>query len=320
MTRIGTWGFIPDESVARWIAQSKLDWIYAVPPWPRTTPFRPKSDILKAAGKRIVLRTWFWDATGVYPNYTDWTSLYSNPAIYQNCINAMVQEIENFGLENLYAITISEEEPSYAYKYVQANFNWEHYIYGYTTLYNGIKALYPNLRIITYPQPLAWLTDEQIKAHPADGFLCSSYASNLTDLANWLGRGMRLALEMGLPAREVYAQIFAGTGFSYQPNPDPAFIRPTFETAMAQGYQNISFYCSNTPVSGKEENILFNIYTYDPTVNPKQSPYLHQVAMMELIDQYATLPTTPQPSNLAPILGGLFLLGIIATITSRRSN
>lgn len=327
--RIGTYGILSHSGqvyeldVTNWFAQSKLNWIWLEPAYPYSNLTKPAGDILKAAGKNIILRTNFWDASGIYPTYTTWSDLYNNPMSYDTCVNIISQQIDNIGRSNLYAITIGEEEPASSYKWDQSSFNVTHYTYGHNLLYDRLKTLYPTLKIFGTVHPLSWLTDTQVRDLKMDGLFTYTYEANISTLIDYLTRGLSLANQMGI-GTEVYTLIYAATGNTIEPPSDPYSIAPAFEAALHVGIPNIGFYASNYEVSSRIENILFNEYTYDPLEDPKLSPYLHKVEMMSLINKYAAFTPTPTLTPTSTpvslywlVLGILSFCAIITFITLR---
>jgi len=223
----------------------------------------------------------------------------------------MVAQINNFGIGNIYAVTISEEEPAQGYGWNQAALNVAHYVYGWNVLYDKLKTACPSLRIFSNNHPLTWLTDDQVKTVKQDGFFCHVYAETTESVTAYLARGMSLAQQMGI-GNELYTLIYAATGATYEPPGDPSTIRPNFEAAMNLGYKNIGFYCSNYLVSGQEEPILFNDYPANTGVQPWIDPHLHKQAMMSLINQYGEVGSSGGISPLAWGVGGLVLIGLLS--------
>jgi hypothetical protein len=275
-----------------------LDWLYAQYDSGFDTPDPSVIAALKDAGKRIILRTYFWNLVS-----DNWTTMRANPPEYTTAYNEIVSQINDFGLANLYGITISEEEPSLAYSYFSTSpftaTQADDWAFGNNTLYAMIKATFPTLKIIGTGHLLSMLSDAQFNAANMDGMMCYNYIGT-SNLQSYLSRGKTLALARGIPMDDVFTLIYGGMDAGYGVTNNITTLQDSFEMAYTLGYTNIGFFSDNAMNSGAPnmENVLFNDYGATSTAG------LHKQAMIDLIEQYTTTEITnpPAPPDINPTL------------------
>jgi hypothetical protein len=273
---------------------SALDWIWAQPAY--ISGYLDSSVLaaqLAAAGKRVILRTFFWDASGVYPKYKTWSSIKGVTAALNAAFAQIQQQIANVGgVKNLYAITIGEEEPA-----VSDN-NWDtataqqiaDYTAGNNALYAMIKAAYPGLKVLGVISPLSSFTEAQVHAVKKDGLFCYSYTHDLTALKGLLARGQSLVTAEGTQA-DLFTLVYncPGTGnLGTDPPNDPAYAGQAFAMIKALGYPNIGLY--------SEPSIFYNRYPAGSGLPADSDPLLYQQAMDAIITAEAAPAPGPSPA------------------------
>jgi hypothetical protein len=351
--KIGTYGVLApfginhETTTATVFNNLGLDWFWAQYNEGMASP-HPAIDSLKSAGKRVILRTYFWDAV---PG-KDWTTLRNNPSDYDVAYSAIKSQIDQFGEKNLYGLTINEEEPSLGYDLWDSktftDTQGQDYAFGVNLLYNKIKTDYPRLKVIGTNHVLSKLTDAQFKAVTMDGLLCYEYFDT-AELQGYLQRGMNLATEMGIAGSDIFTLIYAGMDANYGTVNNPLTTISSFEMAVKIGYSNIGFFSDNAMIShvSNGENLLFNNYPFS------SAQYTHKETMLKLIAKYVSASpnpistTTPTPAStptqtstptstpagtltpvsnsghLASILiavGGLMVIGLILFVLSQRKR
>jgi hypothetical protein len=300
--KIGTYGPLApsgaayQQSTANLFNTLGLDWFWAQYD-SGMGPVHPAIDPLISAGKRIILRTYFWNLVS-----KDWTRLRANPSGYNTAFNGIVAQIDAFGANNLYGITFNEEEPSLGYNFwTAAPFTATQaadYAYGVNLLYDKVKAKYPNLRVVGTNQILTKLTDAQFKAVKMDALLCYNFLGT-AGLKTYLQRGISLAGQMGIPINQIFTLIYAGMDTSMGVTGDPATTKASFEMAVSLGLTNIGFFSDNSMLSGASniQNLLFSNFA------TSTDQYTHKQTMLNLISQYGgttpatTTPVTPPPTT-----------------------
>lgn len=302
--KIGTYGIVAPSGMvwntdtATWLATSKLDWMLAQPSYPYTNSMLTMGAQLKAAGKRMILRTMPWDAQGL-PTTENWSTLRADSAKYSLALGNMIQQIKNLGVSNMYACTISEEEPPTGFA-TNEHQHWigpltptqyDDFIYVYNKMYDDLKLAFPGIKIFFFPT-LSYISDAQFPLIKFDGLIGDFYPEYPEDMLAFATRLKSKTLDRSLSIDDscflvMYAAI---EGLFSNPPADPIKIRPTFDNAMSAGITNISFYC--TGVYKGIGNMLFNPMNDDgvtmtsPEAERMGSVYLHQVEMFKIIDEF----------------------------------
>lgn len=270
---------------------SLMTWAWLQPPYPAGNP--TYADQMKAAGKKILVQGLFGGADGIpsAASGTYWDVMYDNPSLYDVAVSAILSEVDNFGQENIYGVTISEEEPGLGYAW--GPHNWTHFSHGWNAIYDGLKAARPDLKVFgnfnlnrLSNAELDFLKFDAMEAHRYD-------PQPLVNREHW-DKGWAACQRKGIGPEDFFIIIFAATTPYnwYQPSGDPALIRPNFEEALNAGYQNIGFYWARPGGTGTygEERIGWSDYPDIAYECDKNNPYLHKQEILALIEEYAVPP------------------------------
>ena len=145
----GMWDFLSspttgnvNASCVNWFCASNFDWIV----YPYGTNGTPSimADTLYAAGKDIILRTWFLDDINISIGHKTWTDLKTNSSLYNSALATIENQINTVGESYLYAVTINEEEPDDGYWGGAVNVS--DFITVHNHMYADLKLEYPTLR------------------------------------------------------------------------------------------------------------------------------------------------------------------------------
>jgi hypothetical protein len=311
--RIGIGGYLQEgvlnglqtETAAQTFIDSKLNWIWMYWSHSLLGAGRPSfADALQAAGKRIILRTYWWNSGVEGLNDGNWTTLYENENAYQATLASILAQIQEAGPDDIYAVQLSEQEPCQGYDWDRSIINMDHWVSVTNRLYDDIKAQFPNLLVFV------GLEVSQL-GYGAE----TNYLSNIDpdQLDYWVRQVKKDGLHMysyrPIPEMDIFydlmlryindpdvnGELYTHTWCSSFPEPwygqdegyrDLDYVRDQFELAVSKGIPNIAFFAYHKTDSGTEE-LFFNDYEYDPLVPDYLNPYLMKQVMLELIDEYA---------------------------------
>jgi len=154
--RIGISGYLKEgvlsgpqtETAAQRFIDSNLDWIWMYWSHSLLGAGRPSyADMIQAAGKRVVLRTWWW-RSGLSGD--NWTDLYNDDNAYNEVLDSVIAQIREAGGpdgSNIYAAQLSEAEPCEGYSWNRPAVNMTHFVNVSNRLYDDIKAEFPDLKV-----------------------------------------------------------------------------------------------------------------------------------------------------------------------------
>jgi hypothetical protein len=291
-------------TVATTQAAGYLTFFWLQPTFPYTSADASVASILKSAGKKIILRTWYMDDPAIVAaGYTDWDLMAAGGAGAVNLAKTAIEgQITNAGFSNIYAITIQEESPA------QEGGSIANYTTVYNALYAALKVDYPTLKVFASPSGFSVV---QTEALSMDGLFWYSYGDDLVALAAFLNEGVVIAAAKGVTP-DLYTLIHAATtsGVSYSPDSFVPYITDAFNVALTAGYINIGFYSvdSYTPAG----NILFNVYPVDSTSPDYMNMYKHKLAMTAIINTY---PIIGGGGGVPPPLGAIANPDSISIVT-----
>lgn len=292
-------------------------------------PINPHSDILKAGGKKVILRTWFWNAIGA-PRQYNWTDLYNDMmgsgTLFNGAVDEIIKQINIAGASNLYAATISEEEPGQGYGWNIGLFNPDHFITTFNALYDAVKEVFPTLRICApltigtapgfWPSPM---TDTQIMSIKMDVLESHCYYSDL----NWTQNVYNRIVSFG---KEVFTIIWCSTPRgSDETNRTPDWTRDCYNLAKGAGISNIGFYAQSR-YNSSFEWLYFNDYTEDPSLDAVHDPYGFKVVLEEILNSETPVLTGTISGNVinsstgSPISGARVTDSVRTAYTDNAGN
>jgi hypothetical protein len=277
---LGTYGTLAGsgqtwtDTAARYFASSKFKWLWLQPSYPYTNNMGTMGSILKNAGKKVILRTFFSDNPAIVSaGYTNWDTFYAGGTTAVNlAVSVISSQINNIGLSQVYGVTIEEEEPA------QSGGSTTHYISSHNSITAALKTAYPGLRVIGTP---SGLSDTEVKQLNIDGLFWYTYGTANSSYASFLSRGLAIATSMKFGVPELYTLVSSELSSAEQWAPDthPINISAAFDMAVGLGYQNVGFYCSDG--SGHE---LLNYYTPDySSTTPWRNAFQHKAEVEKVI-------------------------------------
>lgn len=295
---LGLYGTLSDtvssnrsEEYAQIFAASPFDWHMTQyePDW-LDYNLSPHSHVLRFAGKRVILRTWFWNAIDVSGG-VNWTDIYNDinndGELYGIALAEIISQVNMAGVDNLYAITINEEEPAAGYGWKATEINVDHFIFCYNNLYDDVKAAFPSLRVlaalsidVTPGFCADILTDEQVCAIKKDGLETHVYWSDLNWVEEFYIRIAGFRSDLG---DEIYTLIWCSTP---SPNEEqsrtPDWTSACFELAKNAGIPNVGFYAEHRS-DGSHKWLFFNEFDPDPGVDDVHNPYGFREVLLDIV-------------------------------------
>jgi len=256
---------LPTETAAQRFVDSKLDWIFMYWSHALLGTNRPSfASELKANGKRVILRVWWWRSSLAV---TNWTHLNNDIDAYNRVLASVIAQIREAGGpdgSNIYAVQFGEAEPCEGYSWQRDIIDMDDFVEGSNRLYDDVKAEFPNLKVFVGLE--AWQ----------------------------LGVGAETAHASDIDPIQLDSYVRA---IKYRM---PDYARSQFDLAVAKGIPNIAFFGKHYRPDGRQEELFFNDYEYDPSVPDYQNPYLFKQVMLDLLDEYGS-PIPNRPPVLNPI-------------------
>lgn len=262
----------PSSANVSWYIASNFDWIAVPFFYSHVLPeYANLSSLLNAGGKEVILRTWFWGDTNLSVATCGWNGLYTsllgNRSFYNSALNSVKNQINNQGVSNLYAITISEEELDAGYGFNVSLYNVSRFTAVYNQLYTDIKATYPTLKIFANIH-IASFTNGELAALNMDGIFDDRYTEDLTVLGAWYSRMLTYG------GSETYCLLHSSGGLDavWYDEITPAVVRDEAKLADALNVPHLGWYAFDSTLAWPNiKSILF--YPSFPSCSWLNDPY-----------------------------------------------
>jgi len=261
------------------------------------------------AGKKLIIETDMQQGSIVTNHYT-WTDIYNslqgNKSIYNEALGYAVEQINENGAGNLYAVTLGEENPEQGYWYDFSKINNTtigHFITAHNQMYDDLKARFPGIKVFADVH-IDLLTDGQLATLKRDGIVDDEYDSNLTIMEAWLSRMIQLGEE------ETYCLVHATSNYAtWTDLITPSVVRQTAELAESLGVPHLGWFAYDYSTS-PPKSILFNNWPACADPNDSHCPGNFKDTILDIVD--TTQPTLPPVSKVG--VGIAALLGLIILV------
>jgi len=268
-----------------WYATSNFDWV--VKPAESNVSTAPPMNILRNADKDVILETAC--RLGNIENPLNWTDIYNslqgNKSLYNEALRYVVSQINESGVENLYAVTISEEEPQLGYWWNDSAVNVEHFIAVHNQMYDDLKAQFPGIKVFAFVH-IAQFVDAQLTTLKKDGLVDDVYTDDLSVLSAWF---QRMVLFGG---NETYCIVHASSNYAtWADLITPSIVRQTAELAQSMGVPHLGWFALDfSPPATKE--ILFNDWPACADPNDSHCPGNFKDTILDIVNMAQPTPTT----------------------------
>lgn len=263
-----------------WYIDSNFDWILY--------PSNPLvvnnfSSLMYAGGKDVILECYFFNQGNFSTYDLTWTDLYNsllgNQSYYNEAMGYLTTTIDNQGDSNIYAFTISEEEPCVGYNWNASLYNISKFTTVHNQMYADLKVLYPTLKI--FPNiHIDEFTNGELTALTKDGLVDDSYGFDIQGVINpWFTRMMTYG------GNETYCIVHASgsmdTGAALG-GVTPAMVGVTEKNAAVLGVPHLGWYAFNGSTDSK--SVLFNTWTASSNPNDPNSAQAYKNEILNILN------------------------------------
>ena len=268
-----------------WYINSSFDWI-VMPYWGTTGSVASK---VSAGGKKFIMETDIQQGI-IAANHYNWTdihnSLQGNKSLYNEALGYVVAQINETGLENIYAVTIGEEEPQSGYYWNDSTVNVSNFIAVQNHIYNDLKVQFSGIQVFSFVH-IAQFTDAQLATLKMDGLVDDVYDSNISAVIEpWFRRMMQFGGE------ETYCIVHASSNYAHWADLiTPSIVRQTAELAQSMGGPHLGWFAFDfSPPATKE--ILFNNWPACADPNDSHCPGNFKDTILDIVNMAQPTPTS----------------------------